>query len=188
MSYNKLMEKIIQSKTTDGNISFIEEVTKIEDFLNHTSSQITYYGIMELHQKIKDEEYCVLFRNNHFSVLYKHNNELCMLVTDQGFLNEPNVVWENLCQVNGDSAFLDERFQVYRPGNPSYLPDYQFCAKQDLDDDYQLAVRLHQMEIAEQERSSVQSVHESSKLSTKELPRNNNRNPTSNQQKGCVVS
>ncbi|CAG0880296.1 unnamed protein product [Cyprideis torosa] len=53
------------------------------------------------------EELAVLFRNNHFSTIYKYQGRLYILVTDQGFLREPKVVWETLCSVQGDSTFTD---------------------------------------------------------------------------------
>lgn len=47
---------------------------------------------------LADEELCVFFRNNHFNTLYKHNGELYILVTDQGYAQEA-IVWEKLNQV-----------------------------------------------------------------------------------------
>jgi len=35
------------------------------------------------------------------------------LVTDQGFLNETNVVWETLSNVEGDGHFVDSNFRTY---------------------------------------------------------------------------
>ena len=40
--------------------------------------------------------------------------ELFVLATDQGFLNEPNVVWETLSNVEGDGHFVDATFHTYR--------------------------------------------------------------------------
>jgi len=43
-----------------------------EEFLSTSASQLTYHGLCELSATLKDEQLCVLFRNNHFSTLYKH--------------------------------------------------------------------------------------------------------------------
>ena len=43
-----------------------------------------------------------------------------MLVTDQGFLHESSVVWEMLCNIEGDSVFVDSNFSISRPS--SYDP------------------------------------------------------------------
>jgi hypothetical protein len=34
-----------------------------------------------------------------------------LLVTDVGLLNETNVVWETLCEINGDSTYVDAQFR-----------------------------------------------------------------------------
>ena len=59
---------------------------------------------------IKEGELAVFFRNNHFSAIYKEKSELFLLVTDQGFLKEPKVVWETLSSIDGDGHFVDEKF------------------------------------------------------------------------------
>lgn len=40
--------------------------------------------------------------------------ELFVLATDQGFLNESNVIWETLSNVEGDGHFVDAAFHTYR--------------------------------------------------------------------------
>ena len=39
-------------------------------------------------------------------------NELFTLVTDQGFLSKPNIVWETLSNVQGDTHFTDSSFRT----------------------------------------------------------------------------
>lgn len=48
-------------------------------------------------------------------------NELFLLVTDAGFLEEPRIVWETLQTVNGDSWFVDAAFHTV-PNKPEHLP------------------------------------------------------------------
>ena len=38
-----------------------------------------------------------------------------MLVTDQGYLKEPNVVWETLSSVDGAGHYVDHRFVTFTP-------------------------------------------------------------------------
>ena len=105
--YSELAYIIIpggDDKATEGYI--------IEDFLARTATQLTYYGLCELNSTIQDEELCVFFRNNHFSTLYKHKKELFLLVTDQGFLTEPAVVWETLNNIEGDGYFVNSDFKT----------------------------------------------------------------------------
>ena len=42
-------------------------------------------------------------------------NQLYQLVTDQGFLNESNVVWETLNNIEGDTQFVDGDFVLVPP-------------------------------------------------------------------------
>lgn len=53
----------------------------------------------------------MFFRNNHFSTLYKHKGELFLLVTDQGFLTEPAVIWETLVNIEGDGQFVNSEYR-----------------------------------------------------------------------------
>ena len=61
---------------------------------------------------MKDGQLAVFFRNNHFSTLCKENSVLYLLVTDQGFLHQPQVVWETLDNIQGDTVFVDQDFNV----------------------------------------------------------------------------
>ena len=82
---------------------------RAEDWLTTTLSQLTGYGLTELHAQLKDGEVGVLFRNNHFSTIYKRVGELLALVTDEGYRATP-AVWETLAE-DGNSVFLDQHFQ-----------------------------------------------------------------------------
>jgi len=42
-----------------------------EQFLENSASQLTYHGLYELSSTMNDGELGVLFRNNHFSTIYK---------------------------------------------------------------------------------------------------------------------
>lgn len=44
---------------------------------------MTYHGLVCLHEGVRERELCVLFRNNHFSTLFKLDNQLYLLMTDQ---------------------------------------------------------------------------------------------------------
>jgi hypothetical protein len=73
----------------------------IDVFLNQTASQLTYHGLIMLHQTMRDNQLAVFFRNNHFSTIYKRNGSLYLLVTDSGYSREPRVVWECLDEIDG---------------------------------------------------------------------------------------
>ncbi|XP_060057704.1 ubiquitin carboxyl-terminal hydrolase MINDY-1 isoform X2 [Erinaceus europaeus] len=111
LSYNQLVEKIITCKhSQDTNL--VTEGLIAEQFLETTAAQLTYHGLCELTATAKEGELCVFFRNNHFSTMTKHKSHLYLLVTDQGFLQEEQVVWESLHNVDGDSCFCDSDFHL----------------------------------------------------------------------------
>jgi ubiquitin carboxyl-terminal hydrolase MINDY-1/2 len=115
----------------------------IREFLETTSSQLTYHGLFTLAASIKPGTLVALFRNSHLSVLYKPStpstpkdtgvetmasnppntdlnaaasSSLYTLTTDYSFLREPTVVWERLDDVDGGaSTFVDSDF---RPSVP----------------------------------------------------------------------
>ena len=49
-------------------------------------------------------------------------NELFLLVTDQGFLTEDQVMWETLSNVEGDGYFVDANFRTIPPSQPPPPP------------------------------------------------------------------
>ena len=54
--------------------------------------------------------YGVLFRNNHFSTLFKKDGKLYSLISDAGFVDEPTVVWEHYCSIDGNNPFCRADF------------------------------------------------------------------------------
>lgn len=119
MSYNQLIEIILNSSDSDfsskkdDDQKFLLNVLA-DDFLKTTASQLTYYGLSSLHDTLGSSELAVLFRNNHFSTIFKHpqNNCLYTLVTDSGYLNHPEIVWETLDNIEGAGNFCDANFKL----------------------------------------------------------------------------
>lgn len=125
------------------------------EFLETTSHQLSHAGLIQLIEVLDPHQLAVLFRNNHFSVLYKHPSQgLFLLVTDQGYLWEGDVVWESLLAVDGDTQLMTSTFTPFDPhhhagtvsdrqppvdvhqGSPPSMPD----------SDYALALQLQQEE------------------------------------------
>ncbi|KAH8035552.1 hypothetical protein HPB51_006308 [Rhipicephalus microplus] len=142
-SYNQLVEKIINNKSSTKPEMVTEGMSSLlaEAFLERTASQLTYHGLCELNSTLTEDELCVLFRNNHFITLYKRKDRLYQLVTDQGFLNEPDVVWESLINVEGDGQFADSDF-IVNPPKPRCL-----TTEQQIDRDYLVALSLHHEQV-----------------------------------------
>jgi len=141
-SYNEVVESIITGRTSEDPIE-ISKYLLAEQFLEESASQLTYHGICELNSVMKDGQLAVFFRNNHFSTMCKEKSVLYLLVTDQGFLNQPGVVWETLDNIQGDTVFVDQDFNVvHQPGEIAASPDQ----------DHLLAVSLQQRDVQARER------------------------------------
>jgi hypothetical protein len=55
------------------------------------------------------------FRNNHFNTLFKFEGGVYLLVTDQGYECESDIVWERLDSVNGDTTLCSSSFGPFVP-------------------------------------------------------------------------
>ncbi|KAI5930632.1 ubiquitin carboxyl-terminal hydrolase MINDY-1 isoform X3 [Manis javanica] len=146
LSYNQLAEKIITCKhSSDTNL--MTEGLIAEQFLETTATQLTYHGLCELTAAAKEGELSIFFRNNHFSTMTKHKSHLYLLVTDQGFLQEEQVVWESLHNVDGDSCFCDSDFHLSHSlgrGPEAGYGNGSSEKQQQLDQDYLIALSLQQ--------------------------------------------
>jgi hypothetical protein len=89
-----------------GQDEFKQEI--IHDFLNDSSNQATAVGLLEL-SSLENNDLYIFFRGNHFSVLVKFKDVLYTLVTDSGFLDNSEIVWESIA-LHGDSSFYNSDF------------------------------------------------------------------------------
>ncbi|KAG5070175.1 hypothetical protein JHK85_002552 [Glycine max] len=150
--------------TRTGNF---EDRELIKSFLRNNASQLTFYGLFCLQDGLKERELCVFFRNNHFSTMFKFEGELYLLATDQGYINQPDLVWEKLNEVNGDTLFMTGNFKEFKVENhesstwdennaltstADYLAsiDSATHAGLDINSDLQLAIALQQQEFEQQ--------------------------------------
>ncbi|KAL2265301.1 hypothetical protein VTJ83DRAFT_6401 [Remersonia thermophila] len=83
-----------------------QDVMTIKQFLASSATQLTPFGLDVIKQAMKPGSVAILFRNDHFSTLYRHPQtlELLTLVTDAGYAGHVEVVWESLVDVTGESA------------------------------------------------------------------------------------
>ncbi|KAF7588894.1 hypothetical protein BBP40_005044 [Aspergillus hancockii] len=82
-------------------IQTIQHFTEIEN-----ATQLSNFGLRHLTEKLPPGSLSILFRNDHFSTLYKHPQtyQLFTLVTDAGYSNRAEIVWESLADVNGSKS------------------------------------------------------------------------------------
>ncbi|KAI3828694.1 hypothetical protein L1987_02802 [Smallanthus sonchifolius] len=93
----------------------------IREFLKENATQLTRYGLFRLHYDLLGRKLCVFFRNNHFNTLFKFGVALYILVTDQGYINQPDVVWEKLTEINGDTEFVNSNFKSLKAPSPEIV-------------------------------------------------------------------
>ncbi|VDP91204.1 unnamed protein product [Echinostoma caproni] len=70
-TYNQLVEQIIHLKAST-NPEDVHKGLLADTFLEQTASQLTYHGLYELADTLNEGQLAVLFRNNHFSTIIKH--------------------------------------------------------------------------------------------------------------------
>ncbi|XP_021803529.1 ubiquitin carboxyl-terminal hydrolase MINDY-1 [Prunus avium] len=172
----------------------------IRNFLKNNASQLTFYGLFCLQDGLKERELCVFFRNNHFSTMFKINGELYLLATDQGYINQPDLVWEKLNEVNGDTLFMTGNFKEFKVESHAndtwdennavtttadYLASIDSAAQAgfDMNSDLQLAIALQQQEFDQQpqrQNSAQPSISGNPRMVTgPQGTRSNPRTPTS---------
>ena len=113
----------------------------IEQFLDEYRSQLTHYGILQLNQTMRDNQLAVFFRNNHFSTIWKIQvnserrfdfffwfwqvflgsvqNQLLILVSDQGYVDHTSIVFETLIDLDNDSTFTDGYGRKWQKPEPT---------------------------------------------------------------------
>uniref|UniRef100_A0A7N0UQG4 MINDY deubiquitinase domain-containing protein n=1 Tax=Kalanchoe fedtschenkoi TaxID=63787 RepID=A0A7N0UQG4_KALFE len=183
----------------------------VQNFLKTNASQLTISGLFALQEGLKERELCVFFRNNHFNTMFKYDGELYLLATDQGYINQPDLVWEKLNEVNGNTVFMTSCFKDFKLGShihsetwneqnamastADYLVNMDNAAKagSNFSSDLQLAIALQQQEFEQQQQPQRHSNQQqpqqapvigSSRLVTgPQVRRNNERSSSSSSAK-----
>ncbi|KAL1957122.1 hypothetical protein VTO42DRAFT_6380 [Malbranchea cinnamomea] len=89
-------------------LQLIQDIEIIHDFLRVNATQLSEYGLEHLNRSLEPGSISILFRNEHFSTLFKHplSHQLFTLVTDMGYAGHAEIVWESLVDVNGSQSEL----------------------------------------------------------------------------------
>ncbi|KAJ2908738.1 hypothetical protein GGI21_002583 [Coemansia aciculifera] len=153
----------------------VADAVLLNEWMLANATQLTDCGLFRLGTMLPDNHLCVLFRNNHFSTLFRRSpGELYLLCTDDVVAGDDRIVWETLSDVRQTTArFLDSQFQPltnnqtqtqtqkqreimttdsdYATPIPSSssnnrVPPEHRQASEQIDEDYALALRLHDEE------------------------------------------
>lgn len=105
-----------ESGLTPEEQEIYQDILIIKDFLHNSATQLTTMGLEVLRKAVPPGAVAILFRNDHFSTIYKHpeTHVLCMLVSDSEFAGHEGTVWEAFNDVTGRSEFLSGDFRPVR--------------------------------------------------------------------------
>lgn len=92
-TYNACQDYLI-SHMDDSPPDLISE--KITFFLNINSTELTKEGYVALLENLEEGKIFLLFRNDHYNTCIKHNGQIYLLVTDIGYISQPDIVWTEL--------------------------------------------------------------------------------------------
>jgi len=180
LSYNQVVERLIamhdvqqkqreaadnQGETELGLEAerIVEEGMLIQDFLDRTASQLSYDGLLELHEVARERQLSVFFRNSHFNTLLKYEHSLYLLCTDIAFAHS-HVCWEKLDEVDGDTSYCDAQFRVNEAQTEEAAALAAAQAAQDslfaptgaeTDGDAKLALQLMQEDLQEAQQAAA---------------------------------
>ncbi|KAN0110002.1 hypothetical protein V8E51_006389 [Hyaloscypha variabilis] len=122
-------EEGLEDKLQREGLSFeeqatLEDIATIKAFFASNATQLTPYGLQTITTSLAPGAVAILFRNDHFSTLYRHPDtlQLLQLVTDMGYAGHEEVVWESLLDVTGENAeFFSGDFRLVggAPQTPS---------------------------------------------------------------------
>jgi hypothetical protein len=93
--YGWIVERDINEPEKFIQKSILEKLLSDKSY-DRTSIQLTYQGHVDLNSEVKNDELAVLFRNIGFSTIFKTNDQLFTLLTDQDFLrDDTNIIMAN---------------------------------------------------------------------------------------------
>jgi ubiquitin carboxyl-terminal hydrolase MINDY-1/2 len=102
----ELNEKRARERLTSEEERLYDDFLIIKQFLEDWPTQLTEFGLRIIRDSLKPGQIVILFRNDHFSTLYKEprSGKLHTLVTDAGYARHEEVVWETLVDIRGEGS------------------------------------------------------------------------------------
>jgi ubiquitin carboxyl-terminal hydrolase MINDY-1/2 len=102
----ELEDKLSRVGLTAEEPQLLQDISSIKSFLSNHPNQLTKHGLDIINDSLFPGAFAILFRNDHFSTLYKHpdSGQLFTLVTDAGYSDKDEVIWESLVDVSGQNS------------------------------------------------------------------------------------
>lgn len=104
----ELEVKLSSSGLSPQEQDLYEDLQAIKEFLQRWPTQLTDHGLKVMKDCLKPGQFAILFRNDHFSTIYKEprSQKILTLVTDTGYSSHEEIVWESLVDVTGRGSEL----------------------------------------------------------------------------------
>jgi ubiquitin carboxyl-terminal hydrolase MINDY-1/2 len=120
-------EEELEYKLTHQGLSASEEnmwqdINSIKNFLRTFPTQLTPTGLEAVQASIQAGSFAIMFRNDHFSTIYKHpeSGMLFTLITDAGYADRDEIIWESLVDISGkNNEFFSGDFMPVSHNNPA---------------------------------------------------------------------
>ncbi|KIV80520.1 hypothetical protein PV11_08013 [Exophiala sideris] len=99
----ELEYKMSRQGLTPAEQNMWEDIQAIKDFLKTYPTQLTPTGLEVVRDTIAPGSFAIMFRNDHFSTVYKHpeSGQLFTLITDAGYADRDEIIWESLLDISG---------------------------------------------------------------------------------------
>lgn len=99
----ELEYKLTNQGLTTAEQNMWEDINAIKNFLQSYPTQLTPAGLEAVQGSVASGSFAIMFRNDHFSTIYKHpeNGQLFTLITDAGYADRDEVIWESLVDITG---------------------------------------------------------------------------------------
>ncbi|KAL6244641.1 hypothetical protein RBB50_008169 [Rhinocladiella similis] len=199
----ELEYKLTRQGLTPTEQNMWEDINAIKNFLNTYPTQLTPTGLKTVQNSIPSGSFAIMFRNDHFSTVYKHpeNGLLFTLITDAGYADRDEVIWESLVDISGtQNEFFSGDFmpvshsdgvddsrrhpasrrtsQLLPAGDPgSAIPLSPQEQQEQHDADYAMALQLQE---EEEQRQRADRNRRRSTPATSTTNNNNNNNNSGN--------
>jgi hypothetical protein len=110
-SLKELKDKRASGSSSSASLAMrLQEAERVRQFLDETAAQLTFAGLLQLHEVVRERELVAFFRNNHFSTMFKLRGQLYLLVTDVGYRSNDAVAWERLDSIDGNTEMVSPSF------------------------------------------------------------------------------
>jgi len=102
----ELEYKLSNFSLTPEEQNLLQDITSIKNFFKTYPTQLSPTGLEAVQDSISPGSFAIMFRNDHFSTIYKHpeNGQLFTLITDAGYADRDEIIWESLVDINGKHA------------------------------------------------------------------------------------